>query len=63
MEIIYYIVIIALYIAFMFLCFGLFGFLLVASLFIGSVAGFFIGVFKGFKNYFVSLVENVRMRE
>ena len=54
---------IVLYIAFLLLCIGLFIFILHSSLFIGAVSGFFIGIFKGFKNYFLALVANLRLRK
>lgn len=54
---------IVLYIALLLLCVGLFFFILNGSLFIGAVSGFFIGIFKGFKNYFLALVANLRLRK
>lgn len=51
------------YIALMIFLIGLFLLLLRGSLFAGAVGGFFVGVFKGFKNYFSSLAENVKLRK
>ncbi len=53
---------IALYVMLLIFCIGVFLFLLGASLFVGGVGGFFIGVFKGFKNYFSALAENLKLR-
>ena len=55
--------VIVLYIALLIFCIGLFLFLLGGSLFVGAVGGFFIGIFKGFKNYFSALAENLKLRE
>ncbi len=56
------IILIILYILFLILCIGLFLFLLWGSLLVGSVGGFFIGIFKGITNYFSALFKNLRLR-
>lgn len=53
---------IVLYIAAMLLCVGLFLFILCGSLVVGGIGGVFIGIFKGFKNYFSALAENLKLR-
>lgn len=55
--------VIVFYITLMIFLIGLFLLLLGGSLFAGAVGGFFVGVFKGFKNYFSSLAENVKLRK
>ena len=52
-----------LYVAFLLLCLGIFSFLLLGSLLIGSIGGVFIGTFKGFKNYFSALAQNLKLRK
>jgi len=54
---------IILYVVALVLCVGIFFFILCGSLFVGGVSGFFIGIFKGFKNYFSALVENLKLRK
>lgn len=57
------IIVIVLYIALMILCIGLFLFILWGSLVVGGIGGVFIGIFKGFKNYFSALAENLKLRK
>lgn len=57
------IIAVILYIALMILLVGLFLFILGGSLFVGSVGGFFVGVVKGFINYFSALIENLKLRK
>ncbi len=41
------------------LCVAVFLFVLWASLIIGGIGGFFIGIFSAFKNYIVALIANL----
>jgi len=54
---------IVLYIAALLLCIGIFLFILWGSLVVGGIGGVFIGIFKGFKNYFSALAENLKLRK
>lgn len=45
------------------LCVVAYLFVLWASLWIGGIGGFFIGVFKAIKNYFTSLKDNLGTEE
>ncbi|MBO5110819.1 MAG: hypothetical protein J6D21_08910 [Clostridia bacterium] len=54
---------IILYVIILILCIGLFLFLLGGSLFVGAIGGFFIGVFRGFANYFSALFANLQLRK
>lgn len=54
---------IILYVVALIFCVGLFFIILLGSLFAGGVSGFFIGIFKGFKNYFSALVGNLKLRK
>lgn len=62
-ELLFSILGIALYIAFIVLCIGLFLFLIQASLFVGAVGGVGVGIWNGFKNYFSSLAEEIKLRK
>ena len=53
---------IILYIVVTVFCIGLLLLLLEGSLLVGAIGGFFIGVFKGFKNYFSALLGNLKLR-
>ena len=57
------IIAIVLYIAALLLCIGIFLFILLGSLVVGGIGGVFIGIFKGFKNYFSALAENLKLRK
>ena len=54
---------IVLYIVALVLCIGIFLFILFGSLVVGGIGGVFIGIFKGFKNYFSALAENLKLRK
>ena len=54
---------IVLYIVALLLCIGIFLFILWGSLVVGGIGGVFIGIFKGFKNYFSALAENLKLRK
>ena len=54
---------IALYIVVVLFLLGLFLNLIGISLLIGTFGGIFVGIYKGFKNYFTSLVEEIRLRK
>lgn len=54
---------IVLYISALLLCIGIFLFILWGSLVVGGIGGVFIGIFKGFKNYFSALAENLKLRK
>ncbi len=62
MEIIFGILAIALAILVIGLCLGIFIFTSAGSLFVGVVLGAVMGVFKGFKSYFSSLIYVLRNR-
>ncbi|MBP3495523.1 MAG: hypothetical protein J6K52_04880 [Clostridia bacterium] len=62
MEIIFGILAIVLAILFIALCLGIFIFTSAGSLFVGVVLGAVMGVFKGFKSYFSSLIYVLRNR-
>ncbi len=53
---------ILLYIAMVIGCILIFGILLGGALFVGSVGGFFIGIYRGLANYFSALVHNLKLR-
>ena len=54
---------IILYIAAVLFCLGLFLHLIGISLLIGTVGGVFVGIFYGCKNYFGSLIEEIKLRK
>lgn len=54
---------IVLYIIFLILCIELFLILLAGSLAVGGIGGLFIGIFRGFANYFSALFGNLRLRK
>ncbi len=62
MEIIFGILAIALAILVIALCLGIFIFTSAGSLFVGVILGAVMGVFKGFKSYFSSLIYVLRNR-
>ena len=61
-EIIGSIIMIILYVLLMCVCFGVLFMLMAATLFGGGIAGVGIGVFYGFRNYFVALFSNLKLR-
>ena len=57
------IIAIVLYLAAVLLCIGLFLLLIKWSMMIGAVGGVGVGIFFGFKNYFSSLIEEIKLRK
>lgn len=57
------IIAIVLYIAAVIFCLWLFLSLISVSLTIGAVGGVAVGLFYGFKNYFSSLIEEIKLRK
>ncbi len=54
---------IVLYIAAVVFCLGLFLNLIAGSLMVGAIGGVGVGLFYGFKNYFSSLIEEIKLRK
>ena len=53
----------AFYIAIVVFCIWLFFNLIWISLLVGAVGGLGVGLFYGFKNYFSSLIEEIKLRK
>ena len=54
-----YVIGVILLILFFALCIALYAIIIGGALWVGAIGGFFIGVFKGLRNYFASLFQNV----
>lgn len=57
------IILILLYIAAVAICLWLFLNLTAGSLMVGAIGGIVVGLFYGFKNYFSSLIEEIKLRK